>query len=256
MSKGGFSAQSIDTVTAAKPASNLISQVKDPIDCLTQFQNVGRFAGQGFEGEIEARSASGGMLPLGYSGERLRLDDTGQRPPNSPVHLVQLHVSQASEQSEYGIKSAYLYNFAKYVVWPDHRLAASGELQIVVVGSKTARDAVLDLDEKMAGAHKIRVRAARTASDIGGCHILFIAGDDASLITASLEHAKRGGILTVGDSADFLDRGGMVAFSIVGNRVALGVNLPIARSEGLDISSKLLRVAREVRGAGTREVPR
>jgi hypothetical protein len=53
-------------------------------------------------------------------------------------------------------------------------------------------------------------------------------------------------VLTVGEGAPFLRNGGVIAFVIDDRRVRFDVNLSAARSQNLNISSRLLAVARAV----------
>jgi hypothetical protein len=53
-------------------------------------------------------------------------------------------------------------------------------------------------------------------------------------------------VLTVGDAPDFLERGGMIQFVLVANRVRFEVNLDAAREAGLQLSAELLKVAAKV----------
>ena len=53
-------------------------------------------------------------------------------------------------------------------------------------------------------------------------------------------------MLTVGEGAEFLRQGGMVAFVVENRRVRFDINLTAAAKSGLRISSKLLNVARSV----------
>ncbi len=52
--------------------------------------------------------------------------------------------------------------------------------------------------------------------------------------------------LTVGETSGFLTQGGMIRFFLENNRVRFSINQTIAESAGLQISSRLLRLARSV----------
>jgi hypothetical protein len=56
-------------------------------------------------------------------------------------------------------------------------------------------------------------------------------------------------VLTVSDLPQFLEAGGIIAFSTEA-RVQLHINPPAAQRAGLTISSKLLRVAKVVEAKG------
>jgi hypothetical protein len=58
---------------------------------------------------------------------------------------------------------------------------------------------------------------------------------------------KAAGVLTVGEADWFLAEGGMVTLKLEAGRVRLEINLGAAQRAGLQISSKLLSLARVVR---------
>ncbi len=57
----------------------------------------------------------------------------------------------------------------------------------------------------------------------------------------------KAGVLTVSDIPQFSQRGGMIQFVVVGNKVRFEVNLTSAQDAGLTLSSDLLKVAVAVR---------
>ena len=61
-------------------------------------------------------------------------------------------------------------------------------------------------------------------------------------------------ILTVGEGARFLQQGGLISFVLEDNRVRFDVNKSAVDRAGLTVSSKLLRVARNVED-GARRYP-
>jgi hypothetical protein len=64
-----------------------------------------------------------------------------------------------------------------------------------------------------------------------------------SRILTVLDHRP---VLTVGDSPEFAQHGGMIGFTVDGGRVRFTVNLVAARDAGLMLQSELLRVAAAV----------
>jgi hypothetical protein len=50
-------------------------------------------------------------------------------------------------------------------------------------------------------------------------------------------------ILTVGESDQFIENGGMINFIIQGQKIRFKINAELARNAGLKISSKLLSLA-------------
>jgi hypothetical protein len=145
---------------------------------------------------------------------------------------------------EYDLKAVFLYNFATFVEWPEAaRPPAGAPIVIGVLGRDpfgTALDEVIN-GEKLNG-HPLQVRRCKSADEARECHILFISASEASHVGDILQALKGRPVLTVGDMPRFLEMGGIIAFS-TDARLQLHVNAPAARQAGLNISSKLLRVA-------------
>ena len=63
---------------------------------------------------------------------------------------------------------------------------------------------------------------------------------------AIIASAAKKPVLLVGNAPDFLKRGGMINFVVVNNRIRFDINTKNSRRAGLEISSKLLKVARSI----------
>ena len=147
--------------------------------------------------------------------------------------------------AESDIKAAFLYNFAKYVVWPDTAFA-NGDFHLCVAAD---RQFVASLDAIIAGetieGRQVTRLTPTTPEAARSCHILFVGRGEplAYRLYSSLERLP---VLLVGDAPDFLDQGGMVTFVREGDRVRFDVDVTVAEQAGLTISSRLLRIARRV----------
>lgn len=153
--------------------------------------------------------------------------------------------------SEYEVKAAFLYNFAKFVEWPqDGRLEA--EPFVITVLGDDPFGRVLDdtLRGKTVGRSAIALRRAARIEDVGRSEILFISDSERTRLSPILSRVGSAAVLTVGETSDFAARGGIIGFRIQGERVRLDISVSAAERAGLKISSQLLRVARLV-GPGT-----
>jgi hypothetical protein len=146
------------------------------------------------------------------------------------------------------VKAAYLFNFTKFVRWPAVA-EVSNDFRICVVGDQAfaaSLDAIIK-GESADGRALVRLEPA-SVDAARGCQILFI-GRGASERGARLLSALRDlPILTVGDAPTFLAQGGAIRFVRTGDRLRFDVNIAAAVRARLEISSKLLRVARKVEG--------
>lgn len=155
--------------------------------------------------------------------------------------------AQSPRPSQYDVQAVYLYDFAKFVRWPAGGTGAT--LDICVAGRSAYADTLKKVvaGEQIDG-HPLAVRAVLRPEQEAGCAILFIGSmmkDQAeSLLAASAGKP----MLTVSDMPGFLERGGMIQFLLVDNRVRFAVDLrPVDRS-GISLSSELLKVAAAVTG--------
>jgi hypothetical protein len=89
----------------------------------------------------------------------------------------------------------------------------------------------------------LEIQRYHRVEDIKICHVLFISRSEATRLPQILVSLKDRSILIVGDGDDFVQRGGIIRFANVQNRIRLVINLDGAKAAKLTISSKLLRAA-------------
>jgi YfiR/HmsC-like len=153
-----------------------------------------------------------------------------------------------TKATEYQVKAAYLFNFAKFVKWPsDSASARSSSFEICVLGQDPFDGA---LDATVGGekidAEPVAIRRIDHVSESKSCRILFISRSEESRLTAILTEVDSSDTLTVSDIPRFSKRGGMIEFMPEGNRVRFGINLDSAERSRLTVSSDLLKVATTV----------
>jgi len=153
--------------------------------------------------------------------------------------------AQPAQMKEYQVKAAFLFNFAQFVDWPETAFPqADTPLTIGVLGDEPFGGA---LDEIVRGeqvhGRTLRVQHCRRVEEAAGCHVLFISRSESGRLEQIVGSLRGRSILTVGDSEDFVQRGGMISFINERNKIRLRINRDLAAGAGLTISSKLLRVA-------------
>ena len=153
------------------------------------------------------------------------------------------------EPTEYGLKSVFLYQFCRFMEWPQSAFSSPNDpLVIGVVGEdpfgSLLREAV---EGETYHGRPIRIEHYRTPRDIRRCHILFVSRSLVDDMPEILAQVAGKNVVTVGETDGFLDRGGMIALTADRNRVRLRVNASSLRAANVDVSSKLLRVA-EIKG--------
>ncbi len=163
-----------------------------------------------------------------------------------------LSASAAEVRLENKIKAAYLYNFTKFIRWPE---LPDHSFNICALGRDGVTDLLGPLEGRKAQGKPIRLHYFESAGQIDvSCQILYLTENkqiprsmqqSGVLLIKSISHA-----LTVSSQPDFTRQGGMIGFILIDQRVRLQVNLDILKHNGLDISAKLLEVAEVVREGG------
>jgi hypothetical protein len=149
------------------------------------------------------------------------------------------------EPSEPQVKAAFLLNFPKYVEWPVASFSSpTSPILIVILGDEKVATEFAELCEgKVVEGHPIKLIRNPTAAQYLECHILFIGSNEPRKTTEIVSQLKLASILTVGESDQFIDEGGMINLALRDRRIVLEVNLDATRQTELKISSKLMALA-------------
>jgi hypothetical protein len=146
---------------------------------------------------------------------------------------------------EYGVKAAFLLNFIKFVEWPQRAFAAADTpIALCVLRQNPFGNA---LEQTVAGesvgGRRVIVRQIGTPDLANRCHVLFVPqsvlreeGDAAVPVEQ--------GLLTVGESDRFMERGGVISFFTEEGRIRFVISQQAAERNQLRLSARLLRVAR------------
>lgn len=166
--------------------------------------------------------------------------------------LLFLNAGYGQTASEYQVKAAYLYNFAKSAEWPERSLGAAAPLVIGVFGGE---DDFVDILKKTVAGRSIRshpVVISRVNSDQQAktCHVLFFRSAVGHKRTQSMAAALVGaGVLLVGEDSEFLRQGGMINLVPVDGKIRIEVDTVALDGAGIHLSSELLAFANPGHGS-------
>ena len=155
----------------------------------------------------------------------------------------------AFDSSEYLIKAGFIYNFAKFVEWPSATFAQPDSPIVIGVLGTDPFGNVLDriVEDKKIGPRGFvvkRYKWGKDLKDLKDCKILFVSASERAHIDEVLQSVKGLPILTVGETPGFAERGGVIRFTLEDNRVRFEVNVDAAHQADLNISSRLLTLAK------------
>jgi hypothetical protein len=152
--------------------------------------------------------------------------------------------------TEYQVKAAFLFNFARFVEWPPSAFeTATSPIGVCVLGDDPFGESLNRVVAgKTLGDRTMMVRRGKKLRELGGCEILFISASERPRLPEILEELRTTPVLTVGEGDDFATRGGEVQFILEDSHVHLLINVDATERAGLKVSSKLLSLAHVVHG--------
>jgi hypothetical protein len=147
--------------------------------------------------------------------------------------------------SEYEVKAAFIFNFARFIEWPPGAFKdAADPFVIAVLGPDPFGRS---LDETLAGksvsGHPVSIRRVSQPEETRGAHIVFVGTSDRARVSALLSQVGQEGVLTVGEGERFAAQGGIIGFLLRGRRVRFEINQRKAGEANLKVSSQLLKLA-------------
>jgi len=163
--------------------------------------------------------------------------------------------------SEYQIKAAYLYNFAKATEWPSETLPrADSTLVIGIFGGDDDFVRLLrsTLGSKLINGHPLEVKHLRSPDELRSCHMVFFRASEPNTGAALTSLSGNTSVLLVGEDANFLAQGGMINLILRSGRVTFEVNPDALERSGVRYGATRARLVSEgnsmVESAGARLV--
>ncbi len=161
------------------------------------------------------------------------------------ILLLPAALAWADEQySEYQLKAAYLFNFLKFVEWPQESSARFSQLQICTASTDPLIPYLKPLEQKQVRNHEIRINVYDSVLDIADCNLIYFSTIPADKREAILMAVASRPVLTVGTEGQYDDENEIVTFFNEDGKLRFDVNYRLVRERGLHMSSRLLKLAR------------
>jgi hypothetical protein len=165
------------------------------------------------------------------------------------VQAVSPGKQDSAHSVEYSLKSAFIYNFALFIDWPESAFPGKDSPFVIGIVGSDPFGSILDqvLEDKTAKGRRFAIRRLGLDSEIKNCHMLFIREAGSRDMEQLKNLLKNSSVLTVGENEEFYRNGGMIRMVLENKKVSLEVNATAAKQERLSISSKLLNLAKAVK---------
>ncbi len=155
--------------------------------------------------------------------------------------------AQENELKEYQVKAAFLYNFTKFVTWPQNTFQKSDSPFVFeILGDCPIRTTIKPLERMKVNGHSVVIRYAKNKEDLQPCHVLFLCKSEKENVDRILERVINSPVLTVSDIDGFVNHGGIIEFIIEDEKLRFLINQEAADRAGIRISFQLLALAKKV----------
>ena len=154
-----------------------------------------------------------------------------------------------AQLSEVQIESAYIFNFIKFVEWPDSAVKSGGNINLCIMGNDELHATLTTLNGRDVGEYKLQIMSPDQSREaIGSCHVLFIDQQEQRRFIPILKSLEQRPVLTISDIPNFAERGGNIGLIYREEKVLFEINLASARMAGLRLSSQMLNLAANIFG--------
>jgi hypothetical protein len=162
--------------------------------------------------------------------------------------------AQSDQPGEYDVKAAFLFNFTKFVEWPENAFVDPlAPIVIGVIGDDPFGESLVRIVAgQKAQGRSIEIVKYRYGDNLRRCHVLFISASERQRRAPILASLQEASVLTVSDIDGFAEAGGAIQFVMQENRVRFVVNLEVATQGKLRVSAKLLALARVINSEAAR----
>lgn len=162
-----------------------------------------------------------------------------------------------AELTEDQVKSAYVFNFIKFVEWPSG-VGENDKVTLCVVGSNVLGGALTALDGRKAGGRELHITQysygtfleghPNSDGEFGRCHVVFIGESEQRHFVAIIKALDDAPVLTISDIDNFAEKGGGIGLLYHESKIVFEVNLASVQRSKLRLPGQLLNLSSYVFG--------
>lgn len=157
--------------------------------------------------------------------------------------LVFLSVPLQATEREYALKAGLVYNFARFSQGSWFNSESEPSYIICSHSQKFVDAASSVLEKKLIQNKPIKIKHV-SAHELftSHCHSIFFT--NLEIFSKQYEKENHSGAMTIGESAGFIESGGHINFISVGGKIRFEINPQKLTSDGIKISSKVIRLGK------------
>jgi hypothetical protein len=156
-----------------------------------------------------------------------------------------------AQVDEYTMKAVAIKKLSRYIEWPgDTSIRKTESVFTILILGKDPFDGTLEkiYRHKTIKNRLVIIRHASSSkdADISACDILYLSASVASKLDPIIKRLNGKPVLLMGETAGYAERGVHIRVYIENNRIKFDINRQEATRCGIQISSKVLNLARIV----------
>lgn len=150
--------------------------------------------------------------------------------------------ASAQEKPIHELHAAMVYNFIRYVQWPDEGQA--GEFVVGVIGDDKVFTTLKQwYDGKPKGAKKYVVKNLGSAAESSDCHVVYVGKSKNRDFDTIKANTTGKSVLTVTDGNGLGQKGSCINFKVIDGKLKFELNQGTLTGSNLKISSQLSSMA-------------
>jgi hypothetical protein len=156
--------------------------------------------------------------------------------------LLCMFGASAQERATHEIHAAMLYNFIKYVQWPNE--TEPGDFVVGVMGEENVFNTLKSwYDGKPKGTKKYVIKKLTSAAEASDCQVVYV-GKSKSREFENIKNSVAGkSVLTITDGNGLGQKGSCINFKVIDGKLKFELNQGVVTSANLKVSGQLTSMA-------------
>ncbi|MBL7857923.1 MAG: YfiR family protein [Cyclobacteriaceae bacterium] len=148
----------------------------------------------------------------------------------------------AQDRPMHEVYSMMVFNFVRYVQWPDHD--GAGDFVIGVIGNGDVYNTLNTwYGGKPRGSKTYVIKKLNSAAEIENCQVVFIDKSKSGEFDAVNNRVKGKGTLVITDKSGLGEKGSAINFKTVDNKLKFELNQKVIEASNLKVSGALSSMA-------------
>lgn len=148
----------------------------------------------------------------------------------------------AQERPTHEIHSAMLYNFIKYVQWPNE--GEPGDFIVGVIGDDNVFNTLKQwYDGKAKGSKKYVIKKLSSSGEASACQVVYVGKSKNRDFDTIKDSISGKSVLTITDGNGMGEKGSCINFKVIGGKLKFEINQAMVSGSNLKVSSQLSSMA-------------